>query len=352
MNGWFEELLAAAITALALLFGSDYIKPRRRPLLAGRVQPRFPIAKRGRWLPAIGGLGAGLGIGIVAMSWSIQIRSTNPDGVALTFYSGWDNSTGVSSAALHDGTIWAGDDLCSSAQGFDSVQTSATAPGTPPAGVTNAMRHEYRLNGGVGAGLCGGISDITLTAWTDVYLRVWMYSTETENIINHALTFGRSNFQFQAAREGFATGWIFKVKQATADIPRNGQFAWNPGDTTTSVRDTLNHNEWYRVEFFIDFLGDSVGALYQMYPRIYNAAGTLIHDYRTFLGSEHSGGSGVTLGTHYDGGDGFVVDNAVDWTLLQLAQEGALGETDNRGEFIYWTGMALSEEGWIGDFVP
>lgn len=269
--------------------------------------------------------------------------------VALTFFSPWNTATGNGSAALHDGTVWGGDDLCSSAQGWDSVQTIVAAPGTPPAGITNAMRHEYRLNGGVGDGLCGGISDTTVTASTPTYARVWMRSTETENVTNHALTLGVSNFQFQLAREGYTPGWLLKVKQATADIPRNGQFSWHPGDTTTSVRDTLNHDEWYRVEVLLDFVDDT---LYRIFPRVYDEADVLIHDYRTFLGSEHAGGSGVTLGTHYDGGGAFVMNNAADWTVLQLAQEGAFGETDNRGEFSYWAGLALSEEGWIGDLVP
>lgn len=277
------------------------------------------------------------------------------DSVSIVFYSGWDAATGNTSAAIKDGGVWGGAELCSSAQGWDSVQAVTAAPGTPPAGITNAMRHEYIQIGGSGDGGCGGIMDTTLVDGEDIYVRVWVYTDETENLANHALTIASGQapnaFQWMVGKEGTANGWILQLKGPLGDIPHLGtEFAFYAGDPVAGVRDTLEFNHWYRFEALIDYLGDTANAPYQMHPRLYDSAGVLLYDDSTFIGSDNP--TTITLQTMYANGDSFPVQEDGDRRTLVLSQEGATGLTDNRGEFFWWAGLGVSDSTWLGTFVP
>jgi len=102
---------------------------------------------------------------------------------------------------------------------------------------------------------------------------------------------------------------------------------------------------WYRFEWHMEYI---TATTYRVHPRIYNMAGTLLHDEDSYLQSDAALDSGLTLKAFYDAPNSFGFSDVNLATRVGIGNEGASGNPAD-GDYWYHAEYALSLTGWIGD---
>ena len=327
---------------------------------------------------------------------------------SLIFSSNWTTGTGTTDAVLRDtgGDGW----TTRSGDTYEEVVTVASLPGAfgdapPPETSGNVIRYEYTNAGGdaqMEVELDGTLA-VGQDYWIRYYTRVdsGVYSSgnahyEVADIFQYqSITFnspdanGNGSYYFPTMR----------TEGGPEATPGDDDYNFNRwrggydpvGDTVWSDSNLLQDGSWYRMEFHVDFLGDSINnpgpsggptggtvfrsygswtdegadCEFRIYPRIYSAAGTLIMDADDYGQDEY--GSGPTnapngntwsLQEYYDEGGTFLcIDGSPSlpgYTAVRRPAIGNNGSTSggapasDGSQYWYHMNYAVSTSGWIG----
>lgn len=106
----------------------------------------------------------------------------------------------------------------------------------------------------------------------------------------------------------------------------------------------LTNGVWYRYEWMMEFL---TATTFRVWPRIYNAAGTLLY---TAADYTHELGGGDTLESYWNAGN-YNTHSRPDLARhFGYGNEGPSGST-NTGQPYYYANLAFSLTDWVGDTV-
>lgn len=250
------------------------------------------------------------------------------DSVGIIFESNWDAATGVGTTAQGDGGIWGSQVGCGSYQDSIMVIDDSPPAGSPTA---NAARFEGRRQNGTGSDMCAIVrEDDFRDNADDFYLRMWVYyDIDTNEFqMHHSVTLGYT--------------LPFMVLMSPSYFHQSG--FWRPSVNGFNPPN-LSLGAWYRFELFYDAISSTT---FNLYPRVYSAAGSLLYDE-----SDFSDGS-QTLEAANDGGT-FTLPSVSQGNDIQVTQEGNGGignpDTPYRGQYLWYAGFAICED-WCGTFIP
>jgi uncharacterized repeat protein (TIGR01451 family) len=280
--------------------------------------------------------------------------------VGTVFHSTWGHGTGNSRAALSDGGRWDQDFWCT---GRDSV-LSVTL-GAPLGWTRTPNVFRTTMRGGTGS-MCGAIQhrDVvpaSTTHWGRLYFRndesIWggaMHNYSYNFVGDIQMVYFRPNgesagwflgFSFDYAADGaswstkphpeWARGnWVLQTRQANATSPSDFTGATSPN------RILMDHGAWYRYEWMVEYITPTS---FRFWPRLYNAAGTLLYDASNFFNIYHLTAS---LSEYYAGGGAFGTSSTALMRHIGIGNEGRPGP--DTGNHWYTADFAISLDGWIG----
>lgn len=248
---------------------------------------------------------------------------------SLVFESDWSTATGTGDSAVSDGGLWDAS-LCPG--GRTNVLSVVTAASVSYPNSTNVLRVTMAGPTNCGRVLVDNVVPASTTHWGRFYWR----NDETDTLNLHPTSYptgvgGESIEIVPWSREGLSGGHR---------IGLGGQ-PWGPG-TSGVGPDTLTNGVWYRFEWEIEYL---TALTYRIYPRIYNAAGTLLYDVSSYYSALFP--FTQSLQAWYALGNSYSVTNATWAREFSMGNEGPATSTNN-GEHWYYANVAISTSGWIG----
>jgi trimeric autotransporter adhesin len=270
-----------------------------------------------------------------------SLTVTPPSSQGITFSSDWSHSQGSGATAVQDGGRWPSLGCGNFATVLTVVAGSTVGFSLTP----NVLRVQMR-----GPVYCGMLQrDDAVPISTTHWGRFWVRNDESGSQNYHAGAYHNlhGNDDIQAvpfgrdARAGNGT-WRLAIFTSGASYPYN---AWRSP--------ALQNGVWYRYEWEMRYV---TATTYRLFPRIYNAAGTLVYDHTSFQQNDYSGSSSLTLDRYYalDGGARtFGLGDSPSGASAELARnfglgtEGPASASDTRG-YWYYARFALSTSGWIG----
>jgi len=256
-------------------------------------------------------------------------------GGAYQFSSNWATATGTTDSAIGDGgkwnTFWCTiADVLSVIAGSD-IGWTRTA---------NVLRVK------VAGGTCGGIErTAAVPVSTSHYGRFFFRNDEPSGTHNHPVTYNHVGAiqlvpwarQGNGATTNFFMRTYYTAAGGSTSYPTN---SWSPHSSQW-----LSTGVWYRFEWHMEYI---TATTYRVHPRIYNMAGTLLHDENSYYQSDAALGSGLTLKAFYDAPNSFGFSDVNLATRVGVGNEGSTGNPAD-GDHWYHAEYALSLTGWIGD---
>jgi uncharacterized protein YjdB len=289
---------------------------------------------------------------------TITVQQRQP--VGTVFHSDWSHATGTGWSVLSDGGKWSQEFWCTGTDQALSVVTGAALGWTR---TPNVFRTTMR--GGTGS-MCGAIQhrDVvpaSTTHWGRLYFRndesIWggaMHNYSYNFVGDIQMVYFRPNgesagwflgFSFDYAADGaswstkphpeWARGnWVLQTRQANATSPSDFTGATSPN------RILMDHGAWYRYEWMVEYITPTS---FRFWPRLYNAAGTLLYDASNFFNIYHLTAS---LSEYYAGGGAFGTSSTALMRHIGIGNEGRPGP--DTGNHWYTADFAISLDGWIG----
>jgi len=148
-------------------------------------------------------------------------------------------------------------------------------------------------------------------------------------------------------RQAYQGGWSLDIRGLNAEFPFH-MWTLQPGLGSNALnppRIVLQNGVWYRYEWHMEFLNNNTR--YRLWPRLYNAAGTLLYDASNFYQMSTPTQGTATLASWYGAGNSFVVRDLNLMTNIGLGNEGRV-PSPNSGQFWYVGNFAMGTAGWIG----
>jgi hypothetical protein len=269
----------------------------------------------------------------------------------ILFHSTWDTATGFEDSALTDGGLWNDPGYCGhvgSARVMEIV-TAATASSPRPG---NVFRTYFRYGDGSG---CGQVEQENVVAAGQSHYGRLFFNRRNQtyggSIHNFSYNFvGDIQHIFFIPNAEDENGWRFGMQN-------EGTFPleyWNaqsgPG---TDVFDPpyllFDYDVWYRYEWFKEFR--SSGTRYRIYPRLYDASGTLVLDASDVYQSSTPTQGTFTLQSWYDAGNDFLVADAALHRNIGIGNEGRTGSPTGGGLFYDVADFAIGTGDWLGDAI-
>ncbi len=255
------------------------------------------------------------------------------------FQSDWRTATGNSLAAVMDGTKW---DSVYAGQYADVLEVVSAASvgfntGTLAGYTGNVLRIRQR-------GTLASKPRITnVPESTTHWLRWYFRNDETANSHSHPVCYSAGSFDGAIiivpwAREGNAAGMSLQLPYGGA-YPYN---RWKIGTSGVFEPIRLTNGVVYRYECQVQFLTANT---IRLYPRVYNAAGTLLYDASNFFITDFP--FDVSLQEWYDGGNSATLPSTAPTQIFSIGNEGPGGSSDNDESWSF-AKLALSLTGWIG----
>ncbi len=257
-----------------------------------------------------------------------------PPPVGVFFSSNWSTDTGSTDNAITDGGRWNGFYCQDRAQTLKVVRGSSVGWTRTP----NVLRFTQ-----LGL-ICGGISATNfIPVSTSHYGRMYFRNDETGTQHNHVMTYNAlGDIQTAFWNRGATPGNTMRIFMRTYYYG-NGQGTAYPFNFWSPAT-FLPNGVWYRFEWHMEYVTPTS---YRLWPRVYDMAGTLLHDANTYLENDAPAGSGRTLAAWYGRGNTFGFSNVQLARNLGLGNEGVGGSPSN-GQFWYHASFAVSTSGWIG----
>jgi hypothetical protein len=123
---------------------------------------------------------------------------------------------------------------------------------------------------------------------------------------------------------------------------------WVPGTPGSGANSfACTSGATYRYEWRIEYLNTLA---FRMYPRLYNAAGTLLFDVNSYYMVDQTpgvGANGVTLAAWYAAGNSFGMSSADLGSRFSIGHEGPFGSADT-GAHWFIGDVAFDDADWIG----
>lgn len=272
------------------------------------------------------------------------IITTAGGGAGLIADIQWDTTTGTSDNAITDGNNAVPfNDLYCGATRANVMEVVTGVSGSP---TTNCLRITQRGSANCGnAGWTAAVSPIA--ASTSHYGRVY-FRVSANFTMNHGVSYKVTGtieiVPFKV--EGDANGARFGPAPA-----RDGEnvslsypyYAWYPGIESGAGDQEVALDTWYRYEWFIQYTSADN---YRIYPRLYNAAGTLLYDADTYYPVNASPAT-ESLTDYYAAGNVFGVVSTANAREFAVGYEGPGGAPDNSAT-LHLAALAFSTAGWIG----
>lgn len=260
-----------------------------------------------------------------------------PGGGGLLFESDWRNSLGAALDATFDGPKW-DRFYAAAATTVLSVVTRASVganTGTLSDYTGNVLAVQQRGPLYASKPQLVNIFAASQSHWGRFYFR----NDETATLHSHPMSYpvGGTLQIIPWARSGQIDGMRLILPYGAA-YPEN---RWEPRVSSGGARSLMALGTWYRYEYHVEYL---TATTHRTHPRIYNLAGTLIHDSNSFYTQD--GGTTSLAAFHAGGGVGTLTDVEAARTF-SIGTEGPGGSPDN-SEYFYHAKLALSLTGWIG----
>jgi hypothetical protein len=256
----------------------------------------------------------------------------NPPGVV--FESSWSSGTGSTETVVKDGGNWP---ALTCINTFPTVLTVLDADDVGFDLATNVLRVQMR-----GPTACGMLQKndavpISTTHWGRFYFRNDENGTKNDHPVAYHNIHGADDIQ----------GVPF-----TRHANRLPEGQWQPGVVGAGpypnnkwYGPALDNGTWYRYEWQMEYVTPTT---VRVHPRIYNMAGTLIHEASSFINDLGS----MNLQQWYDAGNTIPLanggtPNAELARNFGMGNEGPGSSTATMG-YWYYARFALSTAGWIG----
>jgi len=266
---------------------------------------------------------------------SVTVSNGSSSG-GVIFESNWD-TVGTSRSAVTDGGRWPTYDEFNQGTG---VQLLSVVTGGP--GGHNALRVQQR------ATLAATVQKENVVGQSQsYYVRFYFRNDDTSSANDHIATVERFNY-------GNLT---FVRKYGGATSYRYLMSLYGCGYTYPighwEVRDRLNNGQWYRFEYFVEFVDANH---LRVHPRVFDINGTLLYSEADFrqedyqAGGTWNGRSDWTLASYYAAGFNFCVQPQ--WVdTFALGNNGATGALDS-GLFWYFAAAQIRTDTWPGPVTP
>lgn len=262
-----------------------------------------------------------------------QAGGTQPPPAESTlFRSDWSTATGTGIDALSDGGKWE-DLICAQAVLERSLEV---VPGST-AGWTatpNVLQVTYS-----GDTNCGQVESTVARRGQSYFIRMYIYVQDLNQPTFHSInvnSLGDVQVPLWAAHDVNA-GVDYNPKLTLVYPTLGTQYRdWKP-------RTTIRMGHWYRFEWHVQIL-DANARTARIWPRIYDAAGQLVHDANSFVPLDPANGTG-TLQRYYDMG------GAHRFTTLDLARKFGLGYEGvgpATGRKWYAAAVEVRSDDWVG----
>jgi hypothetical protein len=281
---------------------------------------------------------------VVARPVASPVPAPSTGGAPL-FTSDWSAALGNTRAALMDGGTW--DRMIECGGGvFDVMAVVAGAPLgwslTP-----NVLRVTQ-----LGPTKCGNLerTQQTIAAGQSHWGRLYFRNDETGTGHWHPVTYNCCGAIQMVPWLRFADAGGVRIGVGTS---RDGQGAtlnypynvWIPGARAGAGPVRLPHGQWFRYEWELRYVTPTS---YRIYPRLYDLAGTLLYDYRSFFQNDNQGAGAKSLATWYEvDGRAFGITDPQLATHFGLGNEGPGGSSATGGSW-YLARVGLGVTGWLG----
>jgi uncharacterized protein YjdB len=275
-------------------------------------------------------------------SSALAVQDQSSPGV-VAFFSDWRHSTGGSATAVRDGSKW---DVYTNYGGANLLSVVPASGLGFPSGMANALRVEYS---GQSAGHVA-INEESGRAFQSahwnapgtgegIYFRFYIRQAISDQA---GTASGSSHHPVQSAWGTCANQWAWKF-----DSGPNGdffvQFQTYTGGYQWYLNTRIAKNHTWRFEW--GFYDKNASGQYKLDLRIYNEAGQLAYSAADFRGESTQGGPTGTLAA-------LNPDIAVSDDCIRRFFLGNNGPqwTVGPGEYIYYGGIAVSRDGWVGAY--
>lgn len=256
------------------------------------------------------------------------------------FASSWAAVAGSTEAAVTDGGRWNEASYCGRGDILSVVSGASVGFSRAASVFAVAMRGD-----GCGFIQRRGFAPAGTSHWGRMYFR----NDETQmggSMHNFSYNFlGDIQLVF-FNRKAVPGGWTLDFG-ANAPFPFTS-WALQPGVGSNAFnppRIVLQNGVWYRYEWHMEFLAGNTR--YRLWPRVYNAAGTLLYDASNFYQQSTPTQGTATLASWYAAGNSFAVRNLSLMTNIGIGNEGRV-PSPNNGQFWYVGNFAIGTAGWLG----
>jgi hypothetical protein len=258
----------------------------------------------------------------------------------------WATATGTSDAAVGDGdnANEFNDFYCGATRA--NVMEVVLGSGVAGSPTTNILRITQRGSSNCGnAGWTAAVSPIP--ASTSHYGRVY-FRVGANFTMNHGVSYKVTGtieivpFKIEADSNGARFG---PAPARDGDNVPLGYpyYAWYPGIEGGAGDQEVALDTWYRYEWHIEYVNAND---YRIYPRLYNAAGTLLYDADTYYPVNASPAT-QSLTDYYGAGNVFGTVSTANAREFAVGYEGPGGAPDN-GALLYLAGLKFTTGDWVG----
>lgn len=280
-----------------------------------------------------------LGIAVTDTA-TVTVSGTPP---ATVFDSEWATATGTGASAVTDGGAWDQSGGSASPNQVLNVLNTGNALGFP---TTNVLRVEMN-NEYYGVVEKDEAYPISTSHFARFYFR---NDVDSEMSQDHAYAYNNLHGLSSSGDIQAAPFCIWTNLGDGAGFWRAGLIIPNSYPNNRWKSPALSNDTVYRYEYEFEYIGATT---YRVWPRIYDAAGTLLYDSDDYLNIEDdattltafndANPAGFTLANILNG----PTANAQDARAIGLGNPGPAGNTIV-GEYFYFAGFAVSTTGWVG----